>query len=298
MQAKKQRCVDLKRKVLTKVSTRKIIICITIVLFFLFCGCQNKKNSTVSVPDVMGNFEFTILKTGKSDATVLKTENHCIIIDCGEKDDGDKIVEYLAENKISNVDYIFITHFDKDHVGGFPKVVESITADNIIVSDYKGHNNEYKKYIKSVEDNKLAVTSLKEDISFVLDDVLFEVSKPKKKSYNGGDNDFSLVISITHGKNTFLFAGDAEKERITEILSECNHEYDFLKVPHHGRYNENTKKFIDVVRPKYSAICDSKKNPAEDETLYALESAGSKIYRTQDGDINVSSNGRTIKIIQ
>lgn len=274
------------------------IICIAAAIVCLLCGCQKKEDSVFDIHEVTGNFDFTVLKAGQADAIVLKTENHNIIIDCGEKDDGDKIAEYLAENGISHIDYLFITHFDKDHVGGFPETIKNVGVKNIIVPDYEGHNSEYKKYLKAVEENNLTATPLTEDTSFTLDDVLFDVSVPKKKVYAEEDNDFSLVISATHGENTFLFTGDAEKERIAEIVSEFKNQYDFLKVPHHGRYNENTKKLIDSVKPTYAVICDSKKNPAEEKTTDILKSAGSKIYHTKDGDINVSSNGTEIKITQ
>ena len=44
----------------------------------------------------------------------------------------------IDRKDISNVDYIFITHFDKDHVGGFPEVMDNVTASNIIVPNYEG----------------------------------------------------------------------------------------------------------------------------------------------------------------
>lgn len=278
------------------ISIRQLFTPILLAVVLTLSGCGT--DAEIVVPSVTGSFDFTILKAGQADAIILKTENHSVIIDCGEKDDGDKVAKYLAENNISNVDYLFITHFDKDHVGGFPEVIENISADKIVVPNYEGNNSEYEKYLKSVEENELTVTSLTEDISFVLDDVLFEVSTPKKQSYAESDNDFSLVISITHGENTFLFAGDAEKDRLTEVLSEFGEHYDFLKVPHHGKYNKNTKRFINTIKPTYSVICDSEKNPAEDETVSLLKSVGSEIYSTKDGSINVLSNGKEIKIIQ
>lgn len=275
---------------------KRLLVSILLAVGLLLCGCGTEtKNKTFSVT---GEFDFTVLKAGQADAIFMQTQNHSIILDCGEKDDGGKIVELLKEKNINNVDYIFITHFDKDHVGGFPEIMENITASNIIVPNYEGNNDEYAEYLKTVNEKELNITSLTKDTSFVLDDVLFEVSTPKKKSYDESDNDFSLVISVTHGKNTFLFAGDAEKDRLEEVISEFGEHYDFLKVPHHGRYNKNTEKFLNTIKPTYSVICDSKKNPAEDKTVSLLESVGSEIYSTKNGNISVSSDGEEIKIIQ
>ena len=275
---------------------KRLFVPVLLTATLLLGGCST--DTKIEAPSVTGKFDFTILKAGQADAIFMQTQTHSIILDCGEKDDGDELVELLQEKGVSNVDYIFITHFDKDHVGGFPEVVENVTASNIIVPDYVGNNDEYEKYMETVDSKNLTVTALTEDTIFTLDDVLFEISTPKKQSYAEGDNDFSLVISVTHGENTFLFTGDAEKDRLTEVLSEFGKQYDFLKVPHHGKYNKNTKRFINTIKPTYSVICDSEKNPAENETISLLESIKSEIYSTKEGDISVMSDGKEIKIIQ
>ena len=277
---------------------RRNIIVLVLALIIVFSGCQKENKETLEIPEVVGSFDFTVLKAGQADAIFMQTENHSIILECGEKDDGDEVVELLQEKGISNVDYIFITHFDKDHVGGFPEVMDNVTASNIIVPDYEGNNGEYEEYLKTVSDKGLQITTLTEDISFTLDDVLFEVSVPRKQSYAEGDNDFSLVISVTHGENTFLFTGDAEADRLTEVISAFGRQYDFLKVPHHGKYNKNTKRFITTIKPTYSVICDSDKNPAEDETISILGLAESEIYSTRNGNVSVLSDGKEIKILQ
>lgn len=264
-----------------------------------FSGCQlSHTQQVLTVPDVTGNFEITVMQEGQADAIILTTQNHNVIIDCGEKDDGDDIVEYLKENNINHIDYLFITHFDKDHVGGFPEIAENVEVENVIVPDYEGTNKEYEKYLNAVSENNLGVTVLTKDISFVLDDCLFEVNPPQKKSYLEGDNDFSLIISLTHGDNKFLFAGDAESERTKEILRTFKGEYDFLKVPHHGRYNSATKQLLTSINPEFAVITDSEKNPAEDKVLDCLNNIGCETYQTKDGSVHISSDGEKITINQ
>lgn len=261
-------------------------------------GCKPyTSRQTINIPKVTSNFEIHTMQAGQADAVILTTENHSVLIDCGEKDDGDDIVKYLNENSIDHIDYIFITHFDKDHVGGFPKVMESIEADNIIVPNYEGTNREYQKYLEVLSGKSISPTALTKDISFTLDDCLFEVKPPQKTSYDC-DNDFSLVISVTHGDNKFLFAGDAEEKRLSEIMKTFKGEYDFLKVPHHGRYNSLTKSFLEQIRPEYAVITDSEKNPAEQKTLDILNKLNCKTYQTKDGSVSILSDGNEIKIIQ
>jgi len=270
------------------------------ILFLTGCKTvtHTKNVQTTEPPAVTGNFDFSVLKAGQADAIIMQTQNHSIIVDCGESDDGDKVVKYLKDNNITNVDYMFITHFDKDHVGGFTEVADNVTFSNIYVPDYEGSNDEYEAYVKTVEEKQLKPTVLNEDMTFIADDVMFEVMVPERKTYAEDDNDFSLVILVTHGENTFLFTGDAEADRIGEVIRRFPHQYDFLKVPHHGKYNKNTKRFINTVKPGYAVICDSEKNPAEKETVSILEHVKSKIYSTKDGNVFVSSDGKEITVSQ
>lgn len=266
----------------------------------MLCSCQNIKirnNNSLTAPAVTGEFKFTVLKVGQADAIILQTENHNIIIDCGEKDDGDKILDYLNDHNITGIDCLFITHFDKDHVGGAAEVINNVDIKQIITPNYQETSDEYKNYLDAASNKGITPIKPGKNMEFILDDVLFNVYPPLKKSYDS-DNDYSLVISVTHGENNFLFTGDGEAERITEILKVIGGDYDFLKVPHHGRYNKKTESLIKSITPKYSVITDSDKNPAQQKTVDILEKYGSDIYYSRDGDISVLSNGTEIKITQ
>ena len=274
---------------------KALIFLLTAITFSLSSGCSE---TTVQLPEVTGNVEISILKTGQSDAIIMNTQKHNIVIDCGESDDGDEVVEYLQSKNAGSIDYLFITHFDKDHVGGVPEVLDNFSAKNIMIPDYEGNNSEYEDYLDSIQKHNYSPTIVKEKTSIVLDDVLLEIYPPKQKAYAEGDNDFSLVISINHGQNSFLFTGDAEKDRLYEVLTQTNQQYDFLKVPHHGKYNKLTKQFIQKINPEYTVTTCSDKNPAEDEVVSVLNSVTDKNYYTKDGDVNILSDGKNITVNQ
>ena len=74
--------------------------------------------------------------------------------------------------------------------------------------------------------------------------------------------------------------------------------FDFLKVPHHGKYESNTKKFLDRIKPGYAVITASEKNPAEKQVTDALALAGCETYCTKEGNVAVQSDGSDIIIQQ
>ena len=65
----------------------------------MLCSCI----ATSQAPPVSGVFSFCVLQTGKSDAIFMQTQNYNIILDCAEKDDGDKIVELLNQKGVSKI---------------------------------------------------------------------------------------------------------------------------------------------------------------------------------------------------
>ena len=272
--------------------------------FSLLTSCGTNKETvttsgTIDVPEVTGEFKSEILKIGKSDAILLETENYTVVIDAGEKSDGKKIVSRLEESGIEKIDYLIITHFDQDHVGGVPKILDGVDVGAIIVPDYEGNNSEYEDYIEAVNENGITPTVLKETRVMTLDDTVFSLYPPKQESYDESDNDYSIVVSVVHGENRLLFAGDCETERLAELPEQLGDmEHIFLKVPHHGRYCDGMSEFIENVKPEYAVITCNNKAPADAEVLDILENIGCEVYQTVNGAVSVVSDGKDITVNQ
>lgn len=264
----------------------------------LLTACGGGEKQKTAAPEVTGEFKTTVLECGKADAIILETENHTVVIDTGEKDDGDELVAYLQSNDIAEIDYLIITHFDQDHIGGAPELMASIGIGEIITPDYVGNNSEYESFVTALSEHAVSPTKLTSSTSFTLDDVVFELYPPMRSDYKEDDNDFSIVTSVTHGENTFLFAGDCETARLAELPEQMNMSHTFLKVPHHGVYCKGMNEFIRSVSPEYAIITDSRKNPADSETTALLDSAGCATYSTQNGTITAVSDGKTIAVTQ
>ena len=80
---------------------KRLVILILAVLTLCSCGTQN----IIHAPEVTGEFEFAVLKAGQADAIIMQTENHCVIIDCGEKNPAEDKTAAVLENIGSSVYY-------------------------------------------------------------------------------------------------------------------------------------------------------------------------------------------------
>ena len=112
---------------------------------FSASSCADK-----SVPLDVGELEVTFFDVGKADSIILRAEDSTVIIDCGEKGDGKEMVSYLEENDVDTVDYLIITHYDKDHVGGAAKVINKLDVKNVLAPDYEEKSEEMDKYNKAL----------------------------------------------------------------------------------------------------------------------------------------------------
>lgn len=273
---------------------RKITTIISIILFaFLLCSCEKSGLKSVT-PTTM---KVDVLDIGKADAIIINTGTHTVLIDAGESDDGPKILKFLIQNNIGYIDYMIITHFDKDHIGGASYLVNSIGIGQVIQPNYDETGNEYIDYCSAVLNKNIPITNLNEKIDITLDLAQFTIYPPKQDYYDDV-NDYSLVTSVTHESMSFLFAGDADTVRLNELIKQGNLKHTFLKVPHHGDYNKISKDFINAVSPEYAIITCSDENKESKKIMQIFKDTGTKVYLTRDGNVECISDGKSITITQ
>lgn len=272
----------------------KKTLCLVLSLLMLLAACL----PAVAAEDV-GELKIRMFKVGKGDCFVLRTEHHAVMIDTAEDDDYAKIIEWLDEKEITHLDYLIITNFSKNHIGSVLRILSHVTVGRVLQPDYEKTSSAYTLYTRFFSTYAVAPTTLKEDMSFTLDAVTFDISVAKGKDYlEDEDADYSLVTSIRHGDNTFLFAGNVRSERIAEMLQSGVSAHTFLKVPNYGQFESNSAEFFKAVSPKFAVIPCSDKNPAAQETLDALAALGTRVYETRNGSLALTSDGHAITFKQ
>lgn len=244
-------------------------------------------------------FEAVFLKIGKADAIILRCGDETMVIDSGEDEDGQEVLDYLAKESVPKVNVLLITHFDKDHVGGADTVVRGIEVERVLQPAYEGTAKAYSEYMQALEEEGISPENVEETLYFDLGGASVMVEPPASYEIPDGDdeydNDFSLIITVEYGAGRFVLTGDIEKKRIREWLAQGDVKpCDVLKVPHHGHYTSALDEMFAALSPQYAVICDSSKNPADGRTLDLLAKYSVETLETKDGDITIFCDGEQV----
>ena len=267
---------------------RKKIIVLLFILTVILLGYIN-----ILIQKMKSDLQVHYFNVEKADALLIKYKNKYMLIDTAL--DGDKIITYLKNNNIETLDYLIITHFDKDHVGGAYEILNHFIVKNVLQSNYPKDSVYYDNYIQALNAKNITPITIENDKEFKLSDLSFNVNGPNKIYDEDESNNSSLIVSIDYKNTSFLFTGDIENERIEDFISTNNKTYTVLKVPHHGNYHKNTKLLIENTKPNYLIISSLNEEAKMTELLNELNI---KTYFTRNGDIDIYSDGKRLVIKQ
>lgn len=254
-------------------------------------------NGEIREAGALPEIKITFFDVGKGDAILIETAEHKLMIDAGYEDTAEILLGYFKEQRIGKLDYLVLTHFDKDHVGGADHVLEAVEVGEVLQPDYQSDGKQYEEYEKAMEELGKEPMLVDETMRMSLDGAEILIYPPQRKEYEEEDNDFSLVISMVYGEKSFLFAGDCEKERLKELLGqeEFSLSHNMLKVPHHGRKEKNSAEFFEAVSPDVAVITCSEEKPADGEVVEMLEGLGTDIYFSTDGTVACFCDGENFR---
>ena len=150
----------------------------------LLTGCAGDVTETAPASAEGSDLEVHFFDAGAADAILLTTENSAVLIDTGEKGFGKTILAYLEEKRIEQIDYLIITHFDKDHVGGAAKVLNSIPVGKVLQSNQPKDSDEYENYVEALVNAGVNPVTVRETYVFTVDGVSYTVDPPRQTEYD------------------------------------------------------------------------------------------------------------------
>lgn len=238
------------------------------------------------------------LNTGNSDCTIIKTQNHTVLIDTALEESYNAIKNKLNNMDVKKIDYLIVTHFDIDHVGNAAKIIKEYNP-KIIYTTYarsKIYSSAQAGFMEALKENSNKHFVVEQPTEIVIDGAYIRIQPPESKYYElDPSNNSSLVVTLKYGNNSILFAADVEEGRIKEMLNNGIEHYDILKVPHHGILETNSLQLFQSVKPRYAVITAERKKK---ETYKMLKKCGAYVYSTHNGEITVKLYKNSVAISQ
>ncbi|SQB39150.1 metallo-beta-lactamase family protein [Clostridium perfringens] len=283
---------------------KKILAIISTVIVLSFAGCGAQKNNNISKSSAESEYSgmsVTYLNVGQGDSELIQVNGINMLIDAGTNAGANDLVKDLKNRGIKTIDIAIATHPHEDHIGGMDEVLENFDVKSFYAPKVAHTTKTYENMLKAVKNEGLKIQQIKEGTKIDLGkDTEVQVYSPVKSQYEELNN-YSPVMKISYGQNSFMFTGDAESLVEKEILNENKDlKADVLKLGHHGSHSSTSEEFLKAVNPSIAVVScakDNKYGHPHKETMSNLKKAGITVYETfRDGDITISSNGKKLDV--
>lgn len=158
-------------------------------------------------------------------------------------------IPFLKSRGISNIDQLFLTHKDVDHIGNLDTLLDKFKVKQVNFGVGLENNIHIRSAIKKFPNVKFH--NLKQG-DVLKDTIDWQVLWPKKPSI--GENGDSLTLLAKMNNRNWLFTGDLDIVGEKDILSNHKFKVDYLKVGHHGSRTSTGDTLLKSTHPKIGFI--------------------------------------------
>jgi competence protein ComEC len=187
--------------------------------------------STLRVP---AGWSIAQCDVGQGDSVVYRTNEVTVVIDTG---DSEELMEKcLRLLRIRHVDYLVLTHFDRDHVGA-SAVFHGITT---VVLTGPPENDEDRHRLARLAHHGATIRLVSEGDRFDLGGVVLDVLWPSRAPLSAPGNDSSVVTVFTPTRScqtclSLAALGDLGELPQRMLMTRMEHIHvEVVKVSHHG----------------------------------------------------------------
>ncbi|WP_325064742.1 DNA internalization-related competence protein ComEC/Rec2 [Limosilactobacillus rudii] len=215
------------------------------------------------------NGEVTFIDIGQGDSILIREpfNKKVIMIDTGGKlvfnqfrceqkrqqDDAQRVtINYLKSKGINQIDVIFLSHHDADHIGYLPTILSNIRVKQIVVPAGMENQPAFLKKFHGVAKSQVPLI-----IPVTDNDDLnrFPLQVLHPFTAGQGKNEDSLVLAGTFGGKRFVFTGDLDQQNEKKVIQKYPQlKADILKIGHHGSKTASNPEFLQALAPQYAII--------------------------------------------
>ncbi len=247
----------------------------------------------------------TFISIGEGDSALVELPGgKTMLIDGGgffspDFDTGERIVApFLLSKKIKTIDYMVLSHPQRDHMAGLKYIAENFNVREFWWSGSGVVPDELNGLLERLALRGAVIKTLNSSsASLTFSGVTIEPLGPLPDARFDVNNS-SLVLRLSYGKIAFLFTGDIGKDG-EDALLEKDIRTTVLKSAHHGSRTSSGMEFLKKAGPEAVVISAGRDNPSghpHPEILERYRAMGVKVFRTDiDGAVVVSTDGSELK---
>lgn len=272
-------------------------VVVLVILYFVYTWATTPQEPEAPQPD--GSVvQVHFIDVGQADCILIASQGKYMLVDAGNNEDADFIVDYLDELGVKTLDYLIGTHPHEDHIGSLDAVINSFEVKTLILPPVTTTTKTFEDVLDAADARGLSITLPELGESHDLGAAAFTIIAPAG-DYGDELNDWSVGIRLCYGETAFVMCGDAETAAETDIAASTKTlKADVLKLSHHGSSTSSCAQFMSAVDPEFAVITcgvDNSYGHPHDETLEMLENRGIKYFRTDlQGSIVAYSDGSEI----
>lgn len=259
-----------------------------------------------SAPD--GKLHVYFFDVGQGDsALIVSPEGRTVLVDAGPASAVNHLINRLPELLAARLDLVVLTHPAADHYGALDSVQKVADPRRLLEPQLPGNPSEYDALLTASGSRGVEIFSPAPNPSQPKALTRLPLGKgaeltvlwpraPSEPLIPGELAANSIVLRLTYGKTSVLFAGDA-REETEAALSKSGAELGatLLKVGAHGAGLATSEKFLQAVGPQAAIIsvgAGNKLGEPAPAVLERLKAVNAHIFRTdEDGEVHAVSDG-------